>query len=110
MIDQYATGIAMKIVLAQQAKRGELLMFSALPDAPVLPSFPPSRTRRVVRRLLSTIKAVRLTPSGGAAHNPADRIERKGCAVHAEHPPSRVPHPPLASADPVRRLPEISRV
>jgi hypothetical protein len=110
MIDQYATGIAMKIVLAQQAKRRDLLMFSALPDAPVLPAAPPSRPQRMVRRLLSTITAVRRRPSGrAAAHNRPDRIERDGCGVNAEESFAGAA-PATGERHPVVRLPEISRV
>lgn len=47
MLDQYATGIAMHMALEQHKRRRDLLMFSALPDAPVRPIDPPTRAERV---------------------------------------------------------------
>lgn len=59
MLDQYGTGVAMNIALEHHKQRRDLLMFSALPDAPVLPIDPPSRSRRVLQRLSTVARTLR---------------------------------------------------
>ena len=67
MFDQYGTGMAMQISLEQHKQRRDLLMFSALPDAPVLPIEPPTRAERVWQRLSLSVRTLRRSsPTGGA--------------------------------------------
>jgi hypothetical protein len=65
MLDQYAAGMAMNMVLEQHKRRRDLLMFSALPDAPVRPIDPPTRAQRLLRQLSSMSRTFRRTSRTG---------------------------------------------
>ena len=76
MLDQYATGIAMHMALEQHKRRRDLLMFSALPDAPVRPIDPPTRAERVWQLARSVRTLRRTSPT---SHGAPCRPVAAGC-------------------------------